>query len=223
MARLIGLLATLVCVVSGVAMAEVSDKEVAHGLQEALTQGASKAVLQLGQADGFWNNDRLRIPLPAPLAKADKLLRRVGMGKKADELKLAMNRAAEFAVAESKPILVDAIKKMGWQDVKAILTGGDTAATDYFRTTTREPLTAKFLPIVQAATGKVKLADKYNQYASKAAKWGLLSEQDANLDQYVTDKALDGLYSVIGEQEREIRQNPMQAASDLLRRVFGRR
>jgi len=143
------------------------------------------------------------------------------MGKQADELVETMNRAAESAVVEARPILVNAVKSMSFADAKEILAGGDDAATQYFKRTTATPIGAKFLPIVKKATAKVQLADKYNQFAGKAAKMGLVDEKDANLDSYVTQKALDGLYLMIAEQEKAIRKDPVGSGSKLLQTVFG--
>jgi hypothetical protein len=143
------------------------------------------------------------------------------MGKYVDELETAMNRAAEAAVPEAKAMLVDSIKKMSVDDAKGILTGGDDAATQYFRRTTAEPLGEKFKPIVQKAIAKVNLAEKYDQFAGKAAKFGLVKEKDSHLDGYVTGKALDGLYLMIAEEEKAIRTNPVGAAGSLAKKVFG--
>jgi hypothetical protein len=145
----------------------------------------------------------------------------VGMGKYADELVLTMNRAAEAAVPEAKKLFVDSIRKMSVQDAKGILTGGQTSGTEYFKRTTSEQLRAKFLPIVKQATAKVKLAEKYNQYAQKGAQFGLVKKDQANLDDYVTQKSLDGLFYMVGEEEKKIRQNPVQAGSDIIKKVFG--
>ena len=140
---------------------------------------------------GFLGNNAVKILVPDSLRRYEKLMRQVGMGKYADELVLTMNRAAEAAVPEAKPLFVDAVKKMSLQDAKGILTGGNTSATDYFKRTTSEPLRAKFLPIVAQSTKKVQVADKYNQFAAQGAKYGLVKQQDANLDGYVTQKTLD--------------------------------
>ncbi|MCK7492919.1 MAG: DUF4197 domain-containing protein [Comamonadaceae bacterium] len=137
-------------------------------------------MAKLGKTDGFLGNPQVKIPLPDGLRQAEGLMRTMGMGKQADELVTAMNRAAESAVAEAKPILVDAVKKMTVQDAKQILTGGDNSVTEYFRRTTSEQLTGKFKPVVTKATSKVKLAEKYDQYAGKGAQFGLVKEQDAS-------------------------------------------
>ena len=204
-----------------VSLDALTNKDAAAGLKEALTQGAGKAVAALGKADGFLGNPQVKIPLPESLHGAEGLMRAVGMGKYADELVAAMNHAAEAAVPEAKALLVDAIKKMSVQDAKVILSGGNDAATQYFRRTTAEPLAGKFRPIVGKAIAKVKLAEKYDEFAGKAAKFGLVKEQDTHLENYVTQKALDGLYLMIAEEEKSIRQNPVGAAGNLAQKVFG--
>jgi hypothetical protein len=201
--------------------ADVSSGEAASGLKETLTRGAEIAVDQLGKPNGFLGDKRVRIPLPDSVRSAEKMMRTLGAGKYADELVETMNHAAELAVVEAKPILVNAVKSMGFDDARAILTGGDDAATQYFRRTTSADLTGKFLPVVKNATAKVQLADKYNQYAGKAAKMGLLAEKDADLDRYVTQKALDGLFLMVAEQERAIRKDPISSGSALLKKIFG--
>lgn len=199
----------------------ITNKDATAGLRAALEKGAVAAVSVLGKADGFFGNDKVKIPLPESLQRYEKLMRGLGMGKYADELVLTMNRAAEAAVPEARKLLVDAVKKMSVQDAKGILTGGDTSGTEYFKRTTSDPLRARFLPIVQAATKKVKLAEKYNQYAEKGAKFGLVSKGHANLDTYVTQKALDGLFVMVAEEEKKIRQDPVKAGSTIIRKVFG--
>ncbi|NWG30638.1 MAG: DUF4197 domain-containing protein [Rhodocyclaceae bacterium] len=202
-------------------LADVSSQEAGGGLKEALTQGAAKAVDLLGRPDGFLGNPKVRIPLPGYLEQAEGLMRAMGMGKQADELVLAMNRAAEAAVPEAKRLLIDAVKQMSVEDAKSILTGGEDAGTRYFRQKTQGPLTQKFLPIVKKAIDKVKLKDAYEKFASKGAKFGLVKEKDAHLENYVTEKALDGLYLMIAEEEKAIRENPVGAAGNLAKKVFG--
>lgn len=201
--------------------ADVSGAEASSGLKETLTRGAELAVDQLGKPNGFMGDARVKIPLPDSIRKGEKMMRTLGAGKYADELVETMNRAAELAVVEAKPILVNAVKNMSFDDARGILTGGEDAATQYFKRVTTTDLTAKFLPVVKDATAKVQLADKYNQYAGKAAKMGLLDEKDANLDQYVTKKALDGLFLMVAEQEKAIRKDPISTGSALLKKIFG--
>ena len=199
----------------------LSNTEISSGLKEALTRGAGAAVSQLGQKDGFFGNAALKIPLPPSLKKAEKAMRMFGMGKQADELVLSMNRAAEAAVPEAKVLLVDAVKEMTLEDARGILTGGKTSATDFFRKKTETKLTERFTPIVKATTDKAGLAQQYNRYASTAAQFNLVDKNQASVEQYVTQQSLDRLYKLIGEKEQAIRANPLQAGSDLLKKVFG--
>ncbi|MEW6512660.1 MAG: DUF4197 domain-containing protein [Pseudomonadota bacterium] len=200
---------------------DISGKEAGGGLKEALTQGAGKAVDLLGRNDGFLGNPKVKIPLPGYMEKAEGLMRGLGMGKQADELITAMNRAAEAAVPEAKAMLVNAVKEMSVEDAKGILTGGNDAGTQYFKRKTEGPLGQKFLPIVQKAIAKVKLKDTYEKFAKKGAKFGLVKEKDTQLENYVTEKALDGLYLMIAEEEKAIRENPVGAAGNLAKKVFG--
>ena len=199
---------------------ELSSKDASSGLRAALGQGIDKAVAHLGARDGFLSNPKVTIPLPPALEKVDRGLRLVGMGGDADDLKVAMNHAAESAVAAAKPVLKQAVQRMTVDDAKGILTGGDDSATQYFRRTTAETLTAKFKPIVARETARLKLASIYDQYAGKAAEFGLVRGEDAHLDDYVTAKALDGLFAEIADEERAIRKDPLGQASSLLKRVF---
>ncbi len=202
-------------------LADLSGQEAGGGLKEALTQGAGKAVNLLGRSDGFLGNPKVKIPLPDSLRQVEGLMRGLGMGKQADELITAMNRAAEAAVPEAKKLLVDAVKQMSVEDAKGILTGGADAGTQYFRGKTAAPLGQKFLPIVKKAIAKVKLKDTYEKFAKKGVKFGLVKEKDTQLENYVTEKALDGLYLMIAEEEKAIRENPVGAAGNLAKKVFG--
>lgn len=206
---------------SALGVGDLSNKDTASGLKEALTRGVDIAVGQLGKANGFMGDSRVKIPLPESARAAEKMMRTLGMKKQADELIETMNRAAEMAVVEAKPILSNAVKSMSFDDARGILTGGDDAATQYFKRTTSETIAAKFLPIVKKSTAKVNLAGQYNQYAGKAAKLGLLDKNDADLDTYVTHKAMDGLFLMIAEQEKAIRKDPIGTGSSMLKKVFG--
>lgn len=199
----------------------ISTGDASAGVKEALAKGADYAVASLGKDGGFLGNSKVKIPLPGYLQKAEKGLRMFGMGKQADQLIETMNHAAEQAVAEAKPILTDSIKKMNVQDAKGILTGGEDSVTQYFKRTSTEQLTAKFMPIVKASTKKLDLAEQYNSFAGKAASSGLIDQKDADLDSYVTQKAMDGLFAMIAEEEKKLRANPIGAGSDLLKKVFG--
>jgi hypothetical protein len=203
------------------ALDAISNGDASAGVKEALAKGANYAVSSLGKNGGFLGNDKVKIKLPGYLDKADSALRMFGMGKQADQLVETMNHAAENAVAEAKPILTDSIKKMSIKDAKDILTGGDDSVTQYFKRTSTDQLTAKFLPIVKKETSKLKLADQYNKFAGKAASAGLVDKQNADVDSYVTQKAMDGLFLMIAEEEKKLRANPMGAGSDLLKNVFG--
>lgn len=203
------------------AVSSLTDKETNDGLKLALNQGVTKAVDVLGTTDGFLGNKDVKIPLPDSLKKVEKGMRLVGMGDQADELILKMNRAAEQAVPEAKTLLVNSIKQMSLADVKGILTGPQDAATQYFKKTTSADMAAKFLPVVQKATANVKLADTYNQYAEMGSKFGVVKKENANINQYVTQKALDGVYLMVAKEEAAIRQDPMGQASNLLKKVFG--
>jgi hypothetical protein len=204
-------------------VAAAGDSDAASAVRAALERGAQEAVAQLGKPDGFLGNPKVRIPLPGVLDDAARLLRGTGQQHRIDELVTAMNRAAEMAVPQARALLVGAVKSMSLGDAKRIVTGGDDAATQFFAAKTRSPLTAKFLPIVTDATKKVALADKYNAIAERAAKFGLVRQEDANIQQHVTGKALDGLYLVIGEEERKIRKNPGDTGVAILKKVFGAR
>jgi hypothetical protein len=199
----------------------LSEADAASGIRVALERGAVAAVNLLGRNDGFLGNPKVRIPLPEGLVDAAKLLRRLGQQKKVDELVTAMNRAAEAAVPEARTLLVSAAKAISVDDALKIVKGGETSVTDYFVGKTREPLGVKFLPIVTRATEKVKLAARYNAVASRAAGLGLVKPEDANVQQYVTTKALDGLFLMIGEEEKKIRADPVKTGSAILRKVFG--
>lgn len=199
----------------------ITNQDATTGLREALVKGSQVAVEALGKQDGFFGNGKVKIPLPESAQKVEKVMRQFGMGKQADELILTLNRAAEAAMPEAKALLVDSVKKMSVQDAKAILTGGQDSATQYFKRTTSDQLRAKFLPIVKKATAKVQLAQKYDEYAEKGVKFGLVKKEDANLDSYVTQKALDGLFVMVAEEEARIRKNPAEAATSILKKVFG--
>ena len=199
----------------------LSNGEASSGLKDALTQGAAAAVGKLGVENGFLGNEKVKIPLPDALKRVESGLRMLGMQRQADELVIAMNRAAEQAVPEARALLVGAVRNMSVQDAKGILTGGDTAATDYFRRTTSAQLTEKFLPIVTKATSKVGLAEKYNNLAGQGAQLGLVDAKQAKIENYVTQKALDGLFLMIAEQEKAIRKDPLGAATGMAKKVFG--
>lgn len=191
------------------------------GLRQALAQGAEVAVAQLGKPGGYAGNPRVRIPLPASLEKGRPVLSRLGMDPQMEQLEQTMNKAAEAAVLEAKPVLVNAVKQMSVADAKAILSGNDTAATDYFRRTTSEDLTARFLPIVRKYTDQLGITKQYSQMAKPLASLGMLSQSQTSLDGYVAQKALDGLFLMVAEEEKAIRRDPLGQSSDVLKKVFG--
>jgi len=184
------------------ALDALTSHDAAGGLRAALSQGIDIAVAQLGTPNGFLNDPKVMIPLPAGLEKADRALRMVGMGGEADKLKAAL-------------------QKMTLADAKGILTGGDDAGTQYFRRVTSDQLTTKFKPTIARETGKLQLAPLYDKYAGKAAELGLVNKQDRDLNDYVTSKALDGLFSRIADEERAIRKDPLGQANSLIKKVFG--
>ncbi len=226
MTRILGVLLAIVItpllsLPAAAGIADISNADAVSGLRQALTDGSAAAVKLLGQENGYFANAKVKIPLPPALKKVESGLRMFGMKKKADELVLSMNRAAEAAAPEAKQLLVDAVKKMSVQDAKGILTGGDTAATEYFKRTTSAQLTQRFLPIVKKATDRVGLAQQYNNLAGQGVQLALIKKENASIESYVTQKALDGLYLMIAEQEKSFRQNPVGAASNIVKKVFG--
>ena len=221
-ASALGLLIWTTCrQAQALSLGDLSNADASKGLKAALEKGVIAAVALLGRTDGFLGNPKVRIPLPGYLEDASKLLRNFGQGPRIDELVTAINRAAEAAVPMGKDLLVSAVRDMNVNDAKNILSGGDTSVTNFFAEKTRAALGLKFLPAVTQATEKVGLANKYNEFAGKAANFGLVKKEDANLQQYVTGKTLDGLYLIIGEEEKKIRQNPVGTGSAILQKVFG--
>lgn len=198
-----------------------SNKDATLALRVALERGAQSAVTQLGRADGFLGDSQVRIGLPAVLEEASPLLRTLGKGAQLDELVTGMNRAAEQAMPMALPLLKSAIKSMSVTDAQRIIAGGDASVTEFFAGKTRQPLSDKFLPIVTKVTQRMSLAQQYNALAGKAMGLGLLKPDQANVQQYVTQKAMDGLFLVIGNQERLIRQDPVGTGSAILKKVFG--
>jgi len=207
--------------VQAMSFADLTQTDAVSGLRDGLAQGAAKAISQLGSTNGFLGNDQVKIPLPDALRRVQSGLRLLGMQRQADELVVAMNRAAEQAVPEARILIESAIRNMSVRDAKGILTGGDTAATEYFRRVTSDQLTERFLPIVTRITAQIGLAEQYNRLAARGAQFGLINEKQARIEDYVTQKALDGLFLIIAEQERAIRRDPVGAATGMAQRVFG--
>jgi hypothetical protein len=207
--------------VLALSLSDLSQKDATGGLKDALTQGAQVAVKQLGTPGGFSNNPDVRIELPGNLGKAAKAMKKFGMGAQVDQLETSMNKAAEAAVPQAQALLVDAVKNMSVADAKGILSGGQDSATQYLSKSSREQIRQKFLPIVKKATDQVGLAKQYNSFAGQAATLGVLDSKNANVEGYVTEQALNGLFEMIAKQEESIRANPAAAATSLAKKVFG--
>lgn len=199
----------------------VSETDAASGIRTALERGAVAAVGQLGRLDGFLTNPRVHIHLPSQLQSLAKVLRAMGQQQRVEELETAMNRAAEAAAPEAKALLVSAVRNMSVEDARNVITGGDDSLTRFFAGKTRDPLGVKFLPIVTHATEKVGLAAKYNQLAGKGASFGIVKAENGNIQRYVTERALDGLFLMISDEEKKIRENPVATGSAILTKVFG--
>jgi hypothetical protein len=202
-------------------LADLTNQDASGGLKAALEQGSSMAVSKLGAEGGFLNNAKVRIPLPKILEQARPLLKMTGKGQQLDDLVVQMNHAAEAAVPMAKPLLLDAVKSMTVTDAKNILTGGDTSVTDFFREKTSPKLAVQFLPIVKKVTDRSDLANKYNATMALAPKMGMLAKDQSTVEGYVTQRALDGLYTMIGEEEKAIRADPLGQGSKLIGKVFG--
>ena len=201
----------------------LGETEAASGVRAALERGADSAVAMLGRPGGFLDNPQVKIPLPGALDRAASMLRAIGQQQRVDDLVNSMNRAAEQAVPAARPLLLNAVHEMSVEDAVKIVRGSDTSVTDFFAAKTRAPLGEKFLPIVTAETRKVSLAAKYNAVAGKGSTFGLVRPEDANVEQYVTRKALDGLFFMIGQEEKKIRADPVGTGSAILKSVFGGR
>lgn len=221
--------------------ANLPNSDIAAGLKEALAKSTTNAISSLGRNDGFWSNAAVRIPLPGKLKQAGDLARKLGQGQRVDDFEMSLNRAAEKAVPQVADLFGDAIRKMTLDDARGILTGGDHAATDYFRRVAGDALTQRIHPIVAQATDSVGVTQKYKAFTSSAGsggggglggalgslgsltggKGGKAGGNSLDLDDYVTSKTIDGLFTTIGSQEKSIRDNPAARSTDLLKKVFG--
>ena len=229
--QLESLATTNTAALSTASVAGLSQDQMVQGLKEALGKGVQTAVANLGHADGFLTNLNVKIPLPGKLQSVEKALRAAKQDKYADEFVDTMNHAAEQAVPEAASVFGDAIQQMSITDAKNILTGTNDAATQYFRKTTSTNLYAKFLPIVKAATDKCGVTAAYKTMMSKVGassqvtgllgKTGLVKPEDMDIDAYVTNKALDGLFTMVAAEEKQIRENPVARTTDVLKNVFG--
>ena len=203
------------------AQSALSDSDIGAGLKEALAKGTRSAVNELGRTDGFWNNPRFRIPLPGPVEQLEGMLQGAGMGSQLDALHLSFNRAAEQAVPVAADVFSEAVRKLSLNDVRGILNGPQDAATQYFKRTTSDTLTVRFKPIVAGVTARVGLAQQYNGLMSSAGPLASMASAPTDLNSYVTQKALDGLYLRVGDEEKAIRTDPAARSTDLLKKVFG--
>ena len=201
-------------------LSQLTQRDAGNGLKAALERGTQAAVDALGKTDGFWGNERVRIELPEWLHKAEGALRMLGRQQEVDDLHVGINRAAEQAVPQARSLLVAAVRSMTVQDAKGVLTGGDNSATQYFQAKTRAPLGTRFLPIVTKVTQRIGLAKQYDGLAQRAQSLGVLHE-DASIEHHVTNRALDGLFLMIGDEEKKIRSDPAATGSALLKKVFG--
>jgi len=197
------------------------DTTIADGIKQALAKGTSTAVKQLGRSGGFWGNPQFQIPLPGPVAKAQTLLDQAGAGAQLDQLHESINRAAEQAVPVAADVFGQAVQKLTLTDVRGILNGPQDAATQYFKRTTSSTLTQKFEPIVSRVTAKVGLAQQYQQVMSAAGPMASLLGTNLNLNDYVTQQALNALFAEVADQEKAIRTNPAARTTALLKEVFG--
>lgn len=199
----------------------LTEPEIIDGLKAALSKGTKIAIGKLGKTDGFYGQPRFRIPMPDALQTAEKSLRKLGQDKIADDFILTMNRAAERAVPEAATIFSDAISNMSFADARKILNGPDDAATSYLRETGGKELEKSILPIVQQATAQVGITAKYKELVEKLGFMANLIDNDSlDIDQYVTNKSIDALFSILADEEKLIRANPAARTSDLLQRVF---
>jgi hypothetical protein len=199
----------------------LSSEEIAEGLKEALTNGISKGSDLVSQLDGYYKNPEIKIPFPPDAKKAEEKLRQMGLGKDVDNFILTLNRAAEDAAKEAKPIFVTAIKQMTIQDATGILKGNDDAATQYLKKTTSNPLKDKFKPIVKNSLSKVNATKYYTDLINTYNKIPFVTKLNPDLDDYATDKAIEGLFVMIAKEEKNIRSNPGARTSELLKKVFG--
>lgn len=201
--------------------AQLSAATTASGLKDALRVATEEAVATTSKSGGFLDNPKIRIPLPGNIESMANGLRVMGLGAKVDELEVAMNTAAEKAAGEATPVFSKALGDMTFKDASGILSGGDTAATQYFKRTTSADLTTRFRPIVDQAMAKVGVVQQYDALVSSYSSTPLGSVQKLDLGSYVTEHTLAGLFKVMGEEEMKIRKDPAARTTSLLKEVFG--
>jgi hypothetical protein len=202
--------------------AGLSNDRIIAGLKEALQVSTGKAVALTGKPDGFLKNEAIKILLPPKLETVGKGMRMLGMGAKVDELEVGMNRAAEQATPQAKQIFIAAVKKMSFDDARKILTGSDMAATEYFKRTSSADLATAFSPIVKRSMQRVGVVQQYNNVLATAPGGSALAGQ-FDLNKYVVGKTLDGLFLMLGKEEKKIRKDPAAQTTSLLKEVFGRK
>jgi Protein of unknown function (DUF4197) len=200
----------------------LSDSKVASGLKEALKVGTENAVKLTGKTDGYFKNEAIKILMPSNLRSLEKGLRTVGLGPKVDEFILSMNRSAEAAAPQARKIFGDAILAMTFEDARKILSGRDTAATDYFKGKTTDQLTVAFQPIVEKTMNENGVTQQYKALTDRFASIPFTKNQTFDVNKYVVTKALDGLFYELADQERQIRKNPAARTTSLLKEVFGK-
>ncbi len=198
------------------------EKTTASGLQEALTIGTKNAVKEVSKVNGYFGNEAIKILLPDKIKKAGDMLSTIGFKKEVNDFVLSMNQAAEKAAPKALPIFEDAIKHMTFDDAKKILQGGDTAATAFFKEKTQVKLFDEFKPVVTGSMEKVGVAQSYKKMTAGYDQLPFVKKEDVDLDQYITNKALDGLYYMVGQEEKKIRTDPAAQVTDLLKKVFGK-
>ncbi len=201
---------------------ELSDEKITSGLKEALRVGTDNAVRSTGRPDGYFGNEAIKVLMPEKLRTLEKGLRAIGYGPDVDEFVLSMNRAAERAAPHAKAIFWDAILELSFEDARQIFSGGDTAATDYFRDKTTDKLVGAFTPVVEEAMDEVGVTRQYNQLVGRARAIPFLKSEFVDINEYVVGKALDGLFYVLAEEERKIRKDPAARITELLKEVFGK-
>ncbi|MGA2405936.1 MAG: DUF4197 domain-containing protein [Bacteroidales bacterium] len=199
----------------------LTEKDAADGIKEALVNGTTESVKLVSIVDGYWGNPEIKIPFPSEAKEMESKLRTIGMGKKVDEFNESMNRAAEKAATEAKPIFITAIKGMTVKDAINIVKGANNAATMYLKNTTSPELNNKFQPIIKTSLDNVNATRYWSDLITAYNKIPLVKKMNPNLAEYVTDKAIDGLFIMIAKEEIKIRQDPMARTSELLKKVFG--
>ena len=198
------------------------DSNIASGLKEALSIGTDNAVKSVSQADGYFGNQMIKILMPKKIQNVAEVLKKIGYQQQVDDFILSMNRAAEKAAPMAASFFIDAIKEMTFDDAKKILSGGDTSATDFFKDKTHDKLFSAFKPIVSSSMNEVGATRSYKDMMSQYESVPFLPKESVDLDNYVTNKSLDGLFYMVGQEEKKIRTNPAARVTDLLKSVFGK-